>query len=84
VFVDLTYDDPANHYHREQRLEFDGGNPQRASARIALFDPTKREYTLTYSIVGNGRLDPPPRPEDHRRARLRRREVLTPAPTTGE
>ena len=53
VFADLTYDDPANHYHREQRLEFNGANPQRASVRIALFDPTKREYTLSYSIVGN-------------------------------
>jgi hypothetical protein len=44
--------DPASYCHREQRLEFDGGNPQRASVCIALFDPTKREYTLTYSIVG--------------------------------
>jgi hypothetical protein len=44
--------DPASYYHRERRLEFNGANPQRASVRIALFDPTKREYTLAYSIVG--------------------------------
>jgi hypothetical protein len=47
--------DPASYCHREQRLEFNGVNPQRASVRIALFDPTKREYTLAYSIVGNDR-----------------------------
>jgi len=39
--------------HRKQRLKFNVANPQRASVRIALFDPTKREYTLAYSIVSN-------------------------------
>jgi hypothetical protein len=52
VFADLLYEDADEHYRREAHVEFDGADPQRASLRIALFDPAKRTYTLTYTILG--------------------------------
>jgi hypothetical protein len=53
VFAEIVYDDTANRYRREQRLEFTGTAAARQRLHIALFDRQRRTYSLAYTLVGN-------------------------------
>lgn len=52
AFVDVVYDDPANRYHREERLRLEGADRQEAKLRLALLDPKKRAYSYRLTLVG--------------------------------
>jgi hypothetical protein len=51
VFIDITYDDPANTYHRTERLIMTGATPTDQSIRLALIDPTLTTYTYQFTFV---------------------------------
>ena len=53
VFADVLYEDPAHGYRRAASLTFDGADPQRQQLRIALFDPARRTYRLTFTILSS-------------------------------
>ena len=63
VLVDLDYDDPANTYHRDLRLEFTGSDQAVRNVHIAIHDPARRS-----SAPIHGRADGRPGEAD----RLRR------------
>ena len=46
LFVDVLYEDEANDYRREERIEFRGDSLQSQRLRIARFDPARREFTF--------------------------------------
>jgi hypothetical protein len=52
VFADITYAHPERHYRRDVSLTFDGSDPQRQTARIALFDAQRRTYHVVYTLQG--------------------------------
>jgi hypothetical protein len=52
VLVDLAYDDPANAYHRELRLEFPGSEIAVRNVHIAIHDPALRTFRHRSTIVG--------------------------------
>jgi hypothetical protein len=57
VFVDVSYEDPANNYRREERLEIPGGATAAVPLRIALLDPDLRTFRHRITIVTtDGRL----------------------------
>ena len=57
VFVDVTYDDEVNGYHREERLEIPGTVTDPVPLRIALLDPNQRQFRHRVTIVTrDGRL----------------------------
>lgn len=52
VFADVHYEDQAHNYVRDAHLEFSGDTPARQRLHIALFDPTVKQYQLTFTILG--------------------------------
>ena len=57
VFVDVTYEDPANNYRREERLEIPGNATAPVPLRIGLLDPARRTFRHRITIVTiDGRL----------------------------
>ncbi|WP_102126985.1 hypothetical protein [Deinococcus planocerae] len=52
AFVDVVYDDPANRYHREERLRLEGEDRKEATLRLALLDPKRRAYSYRLTLVG--------------------------------
>lgn len=52
AFVDITYDDPANNYHREERLELAGDSTVPVAVRIALLDANQRTFRHRVTVVG--------------------------------
>jgi hypothetical protein len=55
VFIDVVYDDAANHYHRQERLTVMSNATDAVLLRIALFNPALRSYRyrLTYVLQGS-------------------------------
>ena len=51
AFVDVTYEDERNGYHREERLEIPGTATEPVPLRIALLDPTLRKFRHRVTIV---------------------------------
>ena len=51
VFIDITYDDPANTYHRTERLVMTGATRTDQSIRLALIDPALTTYTYQFTFV---------------------------------
>lgn len=51
AFVDVRYDDPVHHYHREERLTFppDAGAP--IHLRLAVLNPDKRDFQYRVSLI---------------------------------
>jgi len=57
VFVDVTYEDAANNYTREERLEIPGNATASVPLRIGLLDPARRTFRHRITIVTiDGRL----------------------------
>ena len=52
VFIDVQYDDPANAYHRQERLELQGNAQNPVHLRIALMNPANTTYTYRLTFVG--------------------------------
>jgi hypothetical protein len=52
VFIDVKYDDPANRYQRDERLELSGTATSPVPLRIALKDRTKRSFQYRFTFVG--------------------------------
>jgi hypothetical protein len=52
VFIDVEYDDPANHYSRSERLDIKGDQTDNVKLRIALLDPARRQFRFRYTVVG--------------------------------
>jgi hypothetical protein len=51
VFIDVIYDDPANKYHREERLRVESTDMREATLRIALFNRALRGYRYRFTFV---------------------------------
>jgi hypothetical protein len=51
VFIDVIYDDPANKYHREERLRVEGTDMREATLRIALFNRALRGYRYRFTFI---------------------------------
>lgn len=51
VFIDVTYDDSANNYHRTERLIMTGTTSTDQSIRLALVNPALTTYTYQFTFV---------------------------------
>ncbi len=54
AFVDVRYDDPVHHYHREERLTFPPDAAAPVHLRLAVPDPGKRDFQYRVSLVDAG------------------------------
>ena len=52
VFVDVTYDDPDNHYHREARLEMTGPSRAPVHLHMPVLNPELRAFKFRTTFVG--------------------------------
>ncbi len=52
VFIDFQYDDDANNYHRQERLQLRDDLINPVSLSISLMDPTKRTFKYRVTYVG--------------------------------
>jgi len=52
VFIDVQYDDPANDYHREERLTLKGNATDPVQLRISLMNPDLRKFKYRLTFVG--------------------------------
>ncbi|HZS37160.1 MAG TPA: hypothetical protein VFF06_10045, partial [Polyangia bacterium] len=54
VFIDVEYNDPANNYHRQERLTMTGTTRDALLLRIAVYDPSLMtyRYRATYVMAG--------------------------------
>src|SRR5262249_25965295 len=51
VFIDVTYDDPTNSYHRKERLKVMGNEINDQSLRLALMDGKVDSFTYQFTFV---------------------------------
>jgi hypothetical protein len=52
AFVDVTYDDPDNHYHREERIELAGASRAPVHLHLPLINPDRRGFKYRVTLVG--------------------------------
>ena len=52
VVVDLAYDDPANSFHLEKRIELEGATQTTTMAHLALADSARRSYSHRITLIG--------------------------------
>ena len=57
VFIEVEYDDAANHYERRERLEMPGTQTDPVTMRIALRDKDLRRYRYRLTFVAGGGFD---------------------------
>ncbi|MCY7277869.1 MAG: hypothetical protein LH702_30065, partial [Phormidesmis sp. CAN_BIN44] len=56
VFIDVKYDDPEHHYHREERLELSGMAAAPMPLRISLKDRSQRTFQYRLTFVGSNQM----------------------------
>jgi hypothetical protein len=52
AFADVHYEDPANHYTRDLRVQFDGTSMAPVTQHLSLRDPARTQFTLRITIIG--------------------------------
>ena len=52
AFADVHYEDPANHYTRDLRVQFDGTSMAPVTQHLSLRDPARSEFSVRVTIVG--------------------------------
>lgn len=52
AFVDVTYDDPTNHYHREERIEMSGPSRAPVHLHLPVLNPDLRAFKFRTTFVG--------------------------------
>jgi hypothetical protein len=57
VIIDIEYHDQLNKYDRVLRYELPGNATEPLRPRIALRDPTQREYKVRFTFIGPGLFD---------------------------
>ncbi|WP_242050462.1 hypothetical protein [Oculatella sp. FACHB-28] len=52
LIIDVKYEDPQNHYTREERLRFEGQSLEPQQLRIARINPQRKTYTFQLTVLG--------------------------------